>query len=64
MLSLERKPPLPKTDVSILKIPGLCIGGLTGPVGNISKTHCNQNKRGTEHINIRPKSPTGSFLAL
>jgi len=64
MLSLEKKQQLPKADIPVLKIPDLCIGSLTGPVGNVSKTHCNQNKRGTEHINIRPKSHTDSFLAL
>jgi hypothetical protein len=64
MISLDKKPQYPKTDVPVLKIPDLCIGGLTGPAGNISKTLCNQNKRGTEHINIRPKSHADSFLAL
>lgn len=64
MLSLERKPNLPKTDVPVLKIPDLCIGNLTGPTGNISKIQKSQNKRGTEHINIRPKHQTGSFLEL
>jgi hypothetical protein len=64
MISQERKSQFPKTDVPLLKIPDLCIGSLTGPVGNISKTHRNQNKRGTEHINIRLKSHTDSFLAL
>jgi len=64
MISPAKKSQFPKTDIPVLKIPGLCIGSLTGPVGNISKTHRNQNRRGTEHINIRSKSPADSFLAL
>jgi len=64
MLSLERKQRLPKTDIPVLKIPGLCIGNLTGPAGNICKTHQCQNKIGTEHIHIQPKSRPDSFLEL
>jgi hypothetical protein len=64
MLSLDRKPNLPQTDVSMLKIPDLCIGNLTGPAGNISKLQKSQSKRGTEHIKIKSKHQSDSFLEL
>ena len=64
MIALAKPTKLAKTDVPIIKIPGLCIGALTGPTGEISQTHCRQNQRGTAHINIRQKTNSRSFLEL
>jgi hypothetical protein len=57
LISTHAESKLPKKDVPLLQIPGLCTGGLTGSPGDISTKHCNQNGRGTAHIHIKALSP-------
>lgn len=64
MLSSEKQNKILKSDVAVLKIADLCAGGLSGPAGQISKTHCGQNERGTSHIHIRTRSAPKPFLEI
>lgn len=64
MLSSERHKKAAKSDVAVLKIPGICVGGLTGSAGEISQTHRAQNERGTSHIYIKKKNGAKSFMEL
>ena len=56
MFSTKLQDKLSKNDVPILSMPDMCIGGLTGAPGDITRKHCLQKKRGTSHINIKPYS--------
>lgn len=64
MLSPEKHNKIFKSDVAVLKIPDICVGGLSAPAGHISKTHCRQNEYGTAHIHIRTKSGPKPFLEI
>jgi len=45
---------LSEKDIPVLNIPDMCVGGLSSAPGDIVKKHCQQRKRGTSHINIKP----------
>lgn len=64
MLSSGRHKKAAKGDVPIVKIPGICVGGLTGPTGEVSQTHCVQNERGTSRIYIKKNCKPKSFMEI
>jgi hypothetical protein len=41
------------SDIPVLKIPGMCVGGLTCSPGDITYKYCLQNKQGTRHNSIK-----------
>ncbi len=64
MLSSDRHNKTSKSNIAITKIAGMCVGALSDSPGNISRTHCVENDRGTTHINIKKQTNSTSFLKL
>lgn len=64
MLSSNIHGDLTNGDLPVMKIPGMCIGGLTSAPGDMAFKHCRQNKRGTRRIKIRPNQHSKPFLEI
>jgi hypothetical protein len=64
MLSPDKHNKILKSDIAVLKIADMCVGGLSAPAGQVSQTHCRQNERGTAHIHVRTKSGPKPFLEI
>jgi hypothetical protein len=63
-LSSDRHNKTSKSNIATTKIAGMCLGALSGPVGDISRTHCVENDRGTTHTNVKKQTNSTSFLKL
>lgn len=64
MLSSDRHNKASKSTIAVTKIAGMCTGALSGASGEISRTHCAENERGTTHINVKKIKNSTSFLKL